>query len=219
MSERVFEMNIYIPGMHVIFGPKFSGKTERIITIAQRYKHGGQRIQVFKYKWDGLEGKLRDNNGREIPAQDVVGTGELLVLRKPADIYFIDGAHFLDYRIIDVLVHWVKKGKAVVCAFPESNFRGERLLLRKNPDSEELSDRSVDEFIFAADYILPLSAVCAIEEYGERCSSPAIRTQMLINGKPAKYSVPQFFRGSKRSEVSYEPRCIYHHKVPGKRRP
>ncbi|HLS60664.1 MAG TPA: thymidine kinase, partial [Virgibacillus sp.] len=45
------------------------------------------------------------------------------------------------------------------------------------------------------------------------CSSPASRTQRLIDGDPASYDDPVILVGA---SESYEPRCRYHHDVPNK---
>ena len=104
----------------------------------------------------------------------------------------IDEAQFFDDQLPYVCEHLAKKGKRVMIAGLDSDFRGEPFGI-------------MPQLLTSAEFVTKLTAVCV------QCGAPATRTQRLVNGKPAKYDDPIILVGA---AESYEARCRHCHDVP-----
>jgi len=181
--------------VEVICGSMFSGKSEELIRRVRRAKYGNLNVAVFKPVIDDRYGEdeVVTHNGSTVVAKPIDSSEEIhKYIDEHTDIVGIDEAQFFDDGLIDVVDQLAKKGLRVIVAGLDTNFRGDPFGVM--PDLMAYSE-----------LVTKLNAICPI------CSSPASRTQRLINGKPASYDDPIILVGA---SESYEPRCRRHHEVP-----
>lgn len=183
--------------LEVICGSMFSGKSEELIRRLRQAKYGNLSVKVFKPVIDHRysNDSVISHNGSSINAQSVKNSQEILnVVHKDLDIIGIDEVQFFDENIVSVVNTLANDGKRVIMAGLDTDFRGEPF-------------GQMPTLMAISDSVTKLNAICPI------CSSPASRTQRLIHGKPASYDDPTILVGA---SESYEPRCRFHHEVPGK---
>lgn len=181
--------------VEVICGSMFSGKSEELIRRVRRAKYGNLSVKVFKPVIDNRydEESVVTHNGSAFVAIPIESSAEILGhIDDEIDIVGIDEAQFFDEGLIDVVDTLAKDGKRVIIAGLDTDFRGEPFGI-------------MPELMAFSESVTKLNAICPI------CSSPASRTQRLINGKPASYNDPVILVGA---SESYEPRCRRHHEVP-----
>lgn len=181
--------------VEVICGSMFSGKSEELIRRVRRAKYGNLSVVVFKPMIDNRyeEDSVVTHNGSTIVAKPIDSSEEIYDhIDEETDIVGIDEAQFFDEGLIDVVDDLAKKGLRVIIAGLDTNFRGDPFGI-------------MPELMAYSESVTKLNAICPI------CSSPASRTQRLINGKPASYDDPIILVGA---SEAYEPRCRKHHEVP-----
>jgi thymidine kinase len=183
--------------IELICGSMFSGKTEELIRRARRAQIARQKLQVFKPALDDryeVE-KLASHNGVSFDCLAVGGSSEILRLVEPdTEVVIIDEVQFFDQGIADVCDVLADRGKRVIVAGLDNDFRGEPF-------------GPVPVLMAQADTVDKLHAICVV------CGAPATRTQRLIDGQPASYYDPIIMVGAKEA---YEARCRRCHQVPGK---
>jgi thymidine kinase len=183
--------------IELICGSMFSGKTEELIRRARRAQIARQKMQVFKPALDDryeVE-KLASHNGVSFDCLAVAGSSEILRLVEPdTEVVIIDEVQFFDQGIADACDVLADRGKRVIVAGLDNDFRGEPF-------------GPVPVLMAQADSVDKLHAICVV------CGAPATRTQRLINGQPASYDDPIIMVGAKEA---YEARCRRCHEVPGK---
>jgi thymidine kinase len=108
----------------------------------------------------------------------------------------VDEVQFLDDEIADVLSLLADRGKRVIAAGIDMDFRGEPF----GPMGRVLS---------LAETVDKLHAICV------RCGNPATRNQRLVDAVPAPYESPTIQVGG---AESYEARCRRCHEVPSANR-
>lgn len=185
--------------VEVICGSMFSGKSEELIRRVRQAKYGNLSVQVFKPAIDDRfsDDLVVSHNGSTTIAYPVKKSIEILQHigdRKDIDIVAIDEAQFFDEDIVGIVDELAHQGIRVIIAGLDTDFRGEPF-------------GAMPELMALSETVSKLNAICPI------CSSPASRTQRLINGKPALYDDPIILVGA---SESYEPRCRQHHEVPNK---
>ncbi len=183
--------------IELICGSMFSGKTEELIRRLTRAEIARQHIQVFTHNLDTRYGTSRvaSHNGTDWVALPVQQADQILERLDPlATVVAIDEAQFFDARITTVVNVLADRGKRVIVAGLDMDFRGEPF-------------GPMPELMCMSEQLDKLSAICVV------CGAPASRTQRLINGAPARYDDPIILVGA--SEV-YEARCRRCHQVPGK---
>jgi len=181
--------------VEVICGSMFSGKSEELIRRVRRAKYGNLSVVVFKPIIDDRYGEdsVVTHNGSAIVAEPIESSEEIYnYIDEDTDIVGIDEAQFFDEGLIDVVDQLAKKGLRVIVAGLDTNFRGDPFGI-------------MPELMAYSESVTKLNAICPL------CSSPASRTQRLIDGKPASYDDPIILVGA---SESYEPRCRKHHEVP-----
>jgi thymidine kinase len=104
----------------------------------------------------------------------------------------IDEAQFLDASIVHLVTTLAARGKRVILAGTDTDFRGEPF-------------GPMPQLLAVAEVVDKLHAICVC------CGNPASRNQRLIGGKPARYDSPTIMVGS---AESYEARCRHCHEVP-----
>ncbi|HUV15888.1 MAG TPA: thymidine kinase [Pelolinea sp.] len=181
--------------IEIICGSMFSGKTEEMIRRLRRAVIAKQKVQVFKPIIDKRYNaeKVTSHAGLDFEAIPIINSSKILrLLNSDTTVVAIDEAQFFDDAIIEVIDQLAKDEIRVIVTGLDMDFRGEPfgcipLLLSK------------------ADMVDKLHAICMV------CGEPAVRTQRLVNGKPAHYNDPIVIVGA--AEM-YEARCREHHEVP-----
>ena len=181
--------------IELICGSMFSGKTEELIRRVKRAQIAQQKVQVFKPVLDDryeVE-KVSSHDGLHWDAITVRDAKQILTLvGEDTDVIAIDEIQFFDWTIADVCQDLADRGKRVILAGLDMDFRGEPF-------------GPMPLLMAQAEAVDKLQAICVI------CGAPASRTQRLIDDKPANYDDPVILVGA--SEV-YEARCRRCHEVP-----
>jgi thymidine kinase len=182
--------------IEVICGVMFSGKSEELIRRVRRAMIAKKNVQVFKSHLDGRYAGLyqvSSHDGRTTQAVPV-DTPEQIVreLKPETHVVGIDEAQFLDASIVDVATDLARRGKRVILAGTDTDFRGEPF-------------GPMPQLLAVAEVVDKLHAICVV------CGNPASRNQRLIGGKPARYDSPTIMVGS---AEAYEARCRRCHEVP-----
>ena len=184
-------------GLEVICGSMFSGKTEELIRRVKRAQIARKRVQVFKPMLDTRysEEHLASHDGVRAQAVPVSAAADIpLMVDAETEVVAIDEVQFLDCAIVDVCEALAARGKRVIVAGLDMDFRGE-------------SFGPMPELMARAEHIEKLQAICV------KCGAPASRTQRLIDGRPAAYHDPVILVGA---TEAYEARCRACHDVPGR---
>lgn len=183
--------------IELICGSMFSGKTEELIRRVKRAQIAQQKIQVFKPQLDDRYGAqtVSSHNGLQLDALPVESAAVLESLVEPdTTVVAIDEVQFFDWQIAEVAEELAHRGKRVIMAGLDMDFRGEPF-------------GPMPLLMAYAEKVDKLQAICVV------CGGPASRTQRLIDGQPASYDDPVILVGA--SEV-YEARCRACHRVPRK---
>ena len=109
-----------------------------------------------------------------------------------AQVIGIDEAQFLDDAIVELVSSLALRGRRVILAGTDTDFRGEPF-------------GPMPQLMAVAEIVDKLHAICVI------CGYPASRNQRLIEGRPARYDSPTIMVGG---QESYEARCRHCHQVP-----
>lgn len=188
----------------VITGPMFSGKTSRLLELADRASWAEKKTVLFNHSFDkrySKDGSLATHNGQRLRAIAVSKPEEIPTkLRKGTKLILIDEAHFFSRQLIDVVEKLLEQGIEIIIAGLDQNFRGEGF-------------GPIPELLARADKVEKLTAVCTYKTNGKICAREATMSQRLINGNPASYDTNEVMIGS---EETYAARCREHHFVPAK---
>jgi thymidine kinase len=184
--------------IEVVCGSMFSGKTEELLRRIRRAEIARRKLQTFKPRIDNRYGLTRvaSHNGVAHDNVHVVGSAaELLrTVEEETEVVAIDEVQFFDEAIIEVCDELAKRGKRVLIAGLDQDFRGEAF-------------GPLPEMLARAERVDKLHAICVV------CGSSASRTQRLIDDRPARYDEPVILVGG---SESYEARCRKCHEVPGR---
>lgn len=182
--------------MEVIAGSMFSGKTEELLRRVRRATIARKRVQVFKSHLDDRYAGLwavSSHDRRTFEATPVDSSSQILLRLDPmAQVIAIDEVQFLDAGIVKVVSGLADRGRRVIMAGIDTDFRGEPF-------------GPMPQLMAMAEVVDKLHAICVL------CGSPASRTQRLLEGKPASYDSPTIMVGA---ADSYEARCRACHQVP-----
>lgn len=195
--ERYAERRPLQPELIVYCGPMFSGKSDELIRELKRAPHAKYNVMAFKPEVDFRRGSgtINSQNGNEYPAISVKSSEEILeYVTANIDIVGIDETQFFDDGVVDVVLKLIARGKKVIVAGLDKDFRGEPFGPMARLKQE-------------ADHTESFHAYCAV------CGGSASFTQRLVNGNPARYDDPIVVVGA---DELYEARCRSHHEVPGK---
>ncbi|MEP2026467.1 MAG: thymidine kinase [Reichenbachiella sp.] len=113
--------------IEVICGSMFSGKTEELIRRLNRAKIAKQRIEIFKPTIDTRyhESSVVSHNESSIRSTPVQFADDILLLAGDSDVVGIDEAQFFDMELIHVARTLANKGKRVILAGLDMDFKGE----------------------------------------------------------------------------------------------
>lgn len=180
--------------IEIICGSMFSGKTEEMIRRLRRAVIARQQVQAFKPAIDSryhVE-KVTSHDGLHFQAQPVSQSKDILIaVDVETDVVAIDEVQFFDSDIIMVCETLADRGKRVICAGLDQDFRG-------------LPFGPMPELLARAEDVSKLHAICVV------CGEDASRTQRLIEGSPAAFDDPVVLVGA--AEV-YEARCRKCHQI------
>ncbi len=184
--------------IEVVAGVMFSGKSEELMRRVRRATIARKRVQVFKSHLDDRYAGLwavSSHDKRTVEATPVDSAAQIMQRLDPmAQVVAIDEAQFLDEGILRVATTLADRGRRVILAGLDTDFRGEPF-------------GPMPQLMAIAEVVDKLHAICVM------CGSPASRTQRLIDGKPAAYDSPVIMVGA---ADSYEARCRACHVVPRK---
>ncbi len=187
--------------LEVITGPMFAGKTEELLRRVERARIAKKTVLLFKPEIDVRYSttEVVTHNGRRFPCHllpvsiDLAGFKARVSPPALANTYVFafDEAHFFGAAFPEVCEELVDRGKRVIVAGLDLNFRAEPF-------------GPVPVLMALADEVVKLTAVCTV------CGAPATRTQRLLGGKPA-LTGPEVLIGGLET---YEPRCRQHFLPP-----
>lgn len=182
--------------IEVVAGVMFSGKTEELLRRVRRATIARKRVQLFKSHLDDrYAGRwaVSSHDQRSFEATPVDSASQIAQRLDPtAQVVAIDEAQFLDDGIIAVVTSLAERGRRVILAGTDTDFRGEPF-------------GSMPQLMAVAEIVDKLHAICVL------CGSPASRNQRLIGGQPAPYDSPTIMVGA---ADAYEARCRACHIVP-----
>ena len=148
--------------IEVICGNMFSGKTEELIRRLRRAKIARLNVKIFKPKIDTRyeEGNIVSHNQLKLESLVVKSINELNGLASDADVVGIDEAQFFDESIIEIAKDLSSKGKRVIIAGLDTDFKGAPF-------------GPMPKLMCEADFLDKLQAICV------QCGNPASYTQRL----------------------------------------
>jgi thymidine kinase len=182
--------------IEVVAGVMFSGKSEELIRRVRRAMIAKKRVQVFKSHLDdryaGGVYAVGSHDGRTIEAVPVDSSSQIALRLDPlAQVVAIDEVQFLDEGIIAIANDLAIRGRRVILAGTDTDFRGEPF-------------GPMPQLMCVAELVDKLHAICVL------CGAPACRNQRLIGGKPAPYDSPVVMVGA---AEAYEARCRACHAI------
>ncbi|MCD4666926.1 thymidine kinase [archaeon] len=186
--------------LEVYCGPMKSGKSAALISRVEKLNYAKDiNFQLFKPKLDNRFSELQivSRKGDSINATIINEKDPKEILDKineNVDVVAIDEVHFFDKELVNVVKELVSKGKNVIISGLDLDFRGEPF-------------GCMPELLALADRVIKLEGICDFSE----CNNRGVRSQRIINGKPAHYTSPLIQVGD---DELYEVRCLKHHEVP-----
>jgi thymidine kinase len=181
--------------VEVIAGSMFSGKSEELIRRVRRAMIAKKRVQVFKSHLDTRYSgvfTVGSHDGRTVEAVPVDSAAQVATRLDPsAQVIAIDEVQFLDEGIVSLASDLADRGRRVILAGIDTDFRGEPF-------------GPMPRLMCCAELVDKLHAICVL------CGAPATRNQRLVNGKPAHWDSPLIMVGG---TESYEARCRACHQV------
>ena len=182
--------------IEVVAGVMFSGKSEELIRRVRRAMIAKKRVQVFKSHLDARYAgtfAVSSHDQRTVSAIPVDSAAQLMQRLDPAaQVVAVDEAQFLDDGIVRAATALAERGRRVILAGTDTDFRGEPF-------------GPMPQLMAVAEVVTKLHAICVL------CGAPASRNQRLIQGRPAPYDSPTIMVGA---ADSYEARCRACHEVP-----
>lgn len=180
--------------LEVFYGPMKSGKTSALI----KQLDGVTDCVVFKPSLDTRfsEDEIVSRDGLKLKSISIDKERPELILNHAgiaSSAVAIDEAQFFDDSVVWVVKQLLKKNKSVYVSGLDLDFKGDPF-------------GAMPTLIAMANRAERLYANCDHPE----CERKAVRTQRLIDGKPAKRDSPLVLVGDKEF---YEARCLEHHEV------
>lgn len=181
--------------IEVVAGVMFSGKSEELMRRVRRAVIARKRVQVFKSHLDSRYAGLfavSSHDGRSVEAIPVDSSAQVAQRIDPmAHVIAVDEAQFMDDGIVEVATSLASRGRRVILAGLDTDFRGEPF-------------GPMPRLMAIAEMVDKLHAICVL------CGAPATRTQRLIDGIPAAWNSPTIMVGGREA---YEARCRACHVV------
>lgn len=135
--------------IEVICGSMFSGKTEELIRRLKRAKIANQRVEIFKPKVDTRydEQKVVSHDSNSILAIPIEDSKKLLELTDGIGVVGVDEAQFFDDGLTEVCQALALRGKRVIIAGLDMDFRGKPF-------------GPIPNLLAVAEYITKVHAIC-----------------------------------------------------------
>jgi thymidine kinase len=171
-----------IGSIEVICGSMFSGKSEELIRRLRRAMIARQKVQAFKPEIDDRfsPDDIVSHDERRIECEKVRSAEEIPdLVNEDTRVVGIDEAQFLGDGLVDVCERLAGKGKRVIVAGLDQDYRGQPF-------------EPIPQLLALAESITKTMAVCM------RCGAAANKTQRLID------SDERIVVGA---GDAYEPRC------------
>ena len=149
--------------IEVIVGCMFSGKTEELIRRIRRAQIARQKVAIFKPKIDTRYSNdhIVSHSEAKLLSTVVESSDEILARAQDAQVVDIDEGQFFDQRIVDVAEELANKGKRVIIAGLDQDYRGKPF-------------EPMPQLLAVAEYITKTLAICVV------CGNPANHTQRLV---------------------------------------
>lgn len=163
--------------IEVICGSMFSGKTEELIRRLKRAQFAKQRIEIFKPQVDTRyhDEMVVSHDENHIRSTPVPAAANIRILADQCDVVGIDEAQFFDEEIIHVCNDLANKGKRVIVAGLDMDFKG-------NPFGP------MPALMATAEYVTKVHAVCTrtgnLANYSFRKSADE---NLVLLGETAEY--------------------------------
>ncbi|MGE0009988.1 MAG: thymidine kinase [Candidatus Babeliales bacterium] len=180
--------------LEIICGSMFSGKSEELIRRLKRAELAKQNVLVFKHSLDNRSTieYVVSHCGSKLKAIPLEKPQDILELTTSnVTVVGIDEVQFFDMSIIQVICDLVNRGKRVLVAGLDLDFRGKPF-------------GCIPTLMAIADNVTKLQAICI------HCGKNAHFTQRLVNGKPARHDDPLIVIGA---EEQYQARCRSCHQI------
>ncbi|MBK9212832.1 MAG: thymidine kinase [Saprospiraceae bacterium] len=135
--------------VEVVCGSMFSGKTEELIRRLKRAKIANQPVALYKPSQDTRyhETKIVSHNENAMDGIPIPHSKELLKMNDEIQVVGIDEAQFFDMDLISVCQELALRGKRVVIAGLDMDFRG-------------MPFGPVPGLLAVAEYITKVHAIC-----------------------------------------------------------
>ena len=148
--------------IEVICGPMFSGKSEELIRRLRRAEIARLKVAIFKPLIDDryATSHIVSHSSQRISSIPVASATEISEKAADAQVVGIDEAQFFDNDLIQVCQRLADKGKRVIVAGLDQDFRGKPF-------------EPIPQLLAIAEYITKTLAICV------KCGNPASRTQRL----------------------------------------
>lgn len=163
--------------IEVICGSMFSGKTEELIRRLKRAQFAKQRIEIFKPQIDTRyhDEMVVSHDENQIRSTPVPAAANIRILADQCDVVGIDEAQFFDAEIIHVCNDLANKGKRVIVAGLDMDFKG-------NPFGP------MPALMATAEYVTKVHAVCTrtgnLANYSFRKSA---NEKLVLLGETTEY--------------------------------
>ena len=168
--------------VEVVCGPMFSGKTSELIRRIERCVYARQEVEIFKPSLDTRysEMEIVTHSQIRLTAKPVSRAVEILEGSDAgSEVVGIDEAQFFDETLIPVVQELAARGKRVIVAGLDQDFRGDPF-------------EPIPQLMAIAEFVSKQLAICMV------CGNPAGRSQRMVKAKT------QVVLGA--TEV-YEARC------------
>ncbi|MCK5536864.1 MAG: thymidine kinase [Bacteroidales bacterium] len=152
--------------IEVVCGSMFSGKTEELIRRLKRAKIAKQKVAIFKPTIDDRysKGDVVSHDSNSIESYPVANAFEILEKATDEVIVGVDEAQFFGEDLVEVCNILANKGKRVVVAGLDMDFRG-------NPFGP------IPLLMATAEYVTKVHAICI------RCGNLAHHSHRTIKSK------------------------------------
>ncbi|MGB3546354.1 MAG: thymidine kinase [Saprospiraceae bacterium] len=168
--------------IEVICGSMFSGKTEELIRRLKRARIANQHVEIFKPRVDVRyhETRVVSHDDNSVLAAPVRHSSEIVkLLGEDTTVIGVDEAQFFDMDLADNLQHLALKGKRIIVAGLDMDFKGRPF-------------GPVPNLLAVAEYITKVHAICS------HCGNLATHSYRLVEDGET------VLLGEKEE---YEPRC------------
>ncbi len=149
--------------IEVVVGSMFSGKTEELIRRCRLAQIAKRKVMIFKPAMDNrfATTEIVSRADVRLPCRSVNSSQDILEIAEDATVVGIDEAQFFDRGLVKVCEHLANRGKRVIVAGLDQDFRGEPFTL-------------VARMMAVAEYVKKVLAICVV------CGNPANRSQRIV---------------------------------------